>query len=82
MVTSQIVIGAVAKKREGLTDALRPWTLWAITAANGIEFTTFDGVIAHRAFEAVGRQADVEYEIDGSWRKVTRLTVTERSEAA
>ena len=82
MNTATIVIGGVGKKREGLTSDRRPWSLWGIHSDAGLEYTTFDGVIAHRALEAVGCTARIEYEQEshGS-RKLTSLKV-ERSEAA
>lgn len=59
--TGSIHITAVEKKREGLSDECRPWTLWHVHTASGLVYATFDGVVAHRAFEAVGQRAQIEY---------------------
>jgi len=78
----RIRIGGVKKKREGLSDDRRPWTLWAVVSEDEMEFTTFDGVLAHRAFNAVGEDARAEFRFGGRGeRKLTGLTI-ERSKIA
>jgi hypothetical protein len=77
-----IVIGAVGKKKEGFHDGGRPWSLWHVTSVSGVEYTTFDGGLADKAFRNVRRQALVEFDYDGHRRKLTGLTIQERSEAA
>lgn len=76
---SQIRISGAGKKREGYHANLRPWSLWEIHTESGATFTTFDGVIANRAFENVGQFATVEYSLPD--RELISLTI-ERSAAA
>lgn len=61
MSTGSIKVTAVEKRQEGASDEGRPWSLWHVHSESGVVYATFDGVVAHRAFEAVGQRAVIEY---------------------
>lgn len=76
-----IHVTAVERRGEGLSHDRRPWTLWHIHTASGVVYGTFDDVVAHHAFEAVGCRAAIEYEPSDRGHALLKSLVIEREAA-